>query len=154
MKILKIILILFVVASVGYLIAKEFAGNKKIQAGTTLNAQSAKHSDGIIVYYFHGNRRCRTCKAIEEYMREAVMPYISNKQAIWETVNIDDSNNKHFILDFNLASSGPAIVEYGNNKVKHWKTLDKVWQLVRNKEAFNEYVDGELASFIKRKLHD
>ena len=148
-QILKIILILFIVASVGYLVAKEFTGNKKSRTDTALHAQTKKHSDGMVVYYFHGNRRCRTCNAIEEYSQEVVTPYISNKRVIWETVNIDDSNNNHFIYDFNLTSSGPVIVEYENGKAKRFHALDKVWQLVRNKEAFAKYINDEVERFIQ-----
>ncbi len=149
MKALKIILILFVVSSVGYLIANEFTGNENNQSNTTYKSQPEKHPDGIIVYYFHGNRRCPTCRAIEEYSREFVLPYIGNKQIAWNTVNVDDSNNKHFIYDFNLSSSGPVIVEYKNGKVQRWRALDKVWQLVRDKGAFANYVNDEVKRFIQ-----
>jgi len=154
MKIIKMILILFVLGSVGYLIAGEFTGNNKGRSETATNTQSVKHPDGVVVYYFHGNRRCRTCNAIEEYSHEAIMPYISDNQMIWKTVNVDTSDNKHFIYDFNLAGSGPVIVEYDDNNVKRWQALDKVWRLVGNKEAFNEYVNAEVGSFIKRKLDE
>ena len=154
MKILKIILILFVISSVGYLVAKEFTGDKKNETNTTLNAQPEKHSNGVIVYYFHGNRRCRTCNAIEEYSREAATPYINDKQVTWETVNIDAPNNKQYIRDFNLTNSGPVIVEYKDNKVIRWFAFDKVWQLVRDKNAFNKYIDGEMANFIKGKSNE
>lgn len=151
MKIVRAILMLFVVASVSYLAFVGFIENKDVGIQTPTQPQAAEHSDGVVVYYFHGNKRCRTCNAIEKYSHEAIVPYINSGQVAWEMVNVDDPNNKHFIYDFNLASSGPAIVEYGDNEVVRWQTLDRVWQLVGNEEALEGYVAGEVAGFIKGK---
>lgn len=150
-KIIKIILLLFVVASVGYLIVNEYVGpfidssNKPAQS----KVQVSKHADGMYLYYFHGNRRCPTCMAIERYSREAAAPYIDNNRLTWKTVNVESSGNKHFIYDFQLKSSGPVIVEYKNDKLQRWKALDKVWLLIRDKEDFTKYMDKEIRRFIQ-----
>lgn len=150
MKYVKWILIIFVITSVGYLVAKEYTGIFYKQVESSKQSQSIEYSNEVVVYYFHGNRRCPTCRAIEEYSHEVLLPYIDNNEIIWEPINIDSVDNKHFIYDFNLVSSGPIIVEYNYGKVKRWLALDKVWQLVKNKEAFNKYINGKINDFLER----
>jgi len=151
MKYIKRILIIFVIASVGYLIANEYAGpfTNYSNEPTQTKIQTTNHSDGIVMYYFHGNRRCPTCKAIEKYSHEAVTPYLNDGKLIWGIVNVETQNNKHFIRDFELASSGTVIVEYKDNKITRWQALDKVWQLARDKEVFAKYVNDEVKRFIQ-----
>lgn len=151
-KIIKIVLLLFVVTSVGYFVAKEYAGpfvnNEKPQADNAA-VKTASVPDGVVMYYFHGNRRCPTCRAIERYSKEVAQTYIEGGGLIWQTVNVEDVGNKHFIYDFQLRSSGPIIVEYKYDKVQRWQALDKVWLLVRDKEAFTKYIDDEIKRFIQ-----
>lgn len=149
MKYIKWILILFIITSAGYLIANEYTPTTKTQPVVNSQTETAKIADGIVVYYFHGNRRCTTCGAIEKYSQESAMPYIKKNHLTWKIINIDIPANKHFVYDFNLKSSGPVVVEYKNGKVKRFQPLDKVWQLVRNKEAFAKYVTDEVERFIK-----
>lgn len=150
MRYVKRILIIFVIASIGYLVAREYAGLFDKHSVDPQQTQVSEYTDGIVVYYFHGSRRCPTCMAIEKYSHEAITPYINNNRLAWETVNIELPGNKHFIYDFNLASSGPVIVEYGGNKVRRRQALDKVWQLVRDKESFYKYVDAEVKGFLEK----
>lgn len=150
MKYIKRILIIFIIASVGYLVAKEYAGpfvNRSSEPVQT-ETQPTEHADGIVMYYFYGNRRCPTCMAIERYSKEAVESYINNGKINWQTVNVEGAGNKHFLYDFSLSSSGPVLVEYSGGAVKRWLALEKVWQLVRNKVAFMEYIDVEIDKFI------
>lgn len=149
MKYIKWILVLFVITSVGYLIAKEYVPTADTQSVAIIQAESSKITDGIIVYYFYGNRRCPTCRAIEKYSHEAINPYLDIDKILWMPVNVETEDNKQFVYDFQLKSSGPVIVEYENGAVKRWQPLDKVWQLVRDKEAFAKYINDEVKRFIQ-----
>lgn len=151
MKYVKIVLIIFVIASIGYLVAKEYAGLFNNHSGDSVQtaAQAANHIDGIVMYYFHGNSRCPTCMAIERYSHEAAMPYLNDKILIWQTVNVEDIGNKHFIYDFSLSSSGPVIVKYEKGEIERYQILDRVWQLARDKEKFTKYVDDEVKRFVQ-----
>ncbi|MFH1653559.1 MAG: nitrophenyl compound nitroreductase subunit ArsF family protein [Pseudomonadota bacterium] len=148
-KIIKIILLLFVLTSIGYLVAKEYGERPVLKSEQDLKTETSEISKGMVFYYFHGSRRCPTCMAIEKYAHEAIMPYISDNQLTWKVVNIETKNNEHFIYDFNLTSSGPVIVEYDSGKVKRWQSLDRVWQLVRDQGTFEKYVKDEVERFIK-----
>ncbi|MBT3182622.1 MAG: hypothetical protein HN337_08985 [Deltaproteobacteria bacterium] len=149
MKALKIVLILFVAASIGYLVANEYSESSRSESDTSPQNQILEGLDGVIVYYFHGNKRCTTCNTIEEYSRESISPFIDRKEIKWRTINIDSPENRHFIDEFRLKNSGPVIVEYDKKKVNRWHSLDKVWQLVRNKNNFDKYINEEISQFLK-----
>ncbi len=109
-------------------------------------------TDGVVAYYFHGNVRCATCRKIEAYADEAVhsgFPEVIEDGALaWRVVNVDEADNKHFIQDFQLVTRSVVLAEYSNGKVVRWRNLDKVWQLVRDKERFVDYLQIETRTFL------
>ena len=50
-------------------------------------------SDGLVVYYFHGNIRCPTCRSIESQAQETVQTHfasqLSNGEVVWKIVNYE-----------------------------------------------------------------
>lgn len=115
-------------------------------------AVTANGADGVVAYYFHGNVRCATCRKIEALTDEALhagfAEALDNGSLRWNVVNIDEEANKHFIDDFQLTTRSVVLAEYRDGKVVRWKNLDKVWQLVRNQDAFAEYITGETSAFL------
>lgn len=109
-------------------------------------------SDGTVVYYFHGNVRCATCKKIEAYTDDAVSQGFSqelqNGALSWRVVNVEEPQNRHFIQDFQLVTKSVVLAEYRDGNVVRWKNLDKVWQLVRNQDAFAAYIRDETSAFL------
>ena len=109
--------------------------------------------DGIVVFYFHGNARCATCRKIEAYSDEAVHSGAAKELAdgtlSWRVVNVDETANRHFIEDFQLITKSVVLAEYRDGEVVRFKNLDKVWQLVRSKDRFVEYVQGETQEFLE-----
>ena len=106
-------------------------------------------SPGILVYYFHATTRCATCRTIEAYARETVTSKfatdIDARRLEWQTVNVDLPANRHFIRDFQLYTRSVVVVDAKNPK--RYKVLDRVWQLVGNKPAFQTYVEQEIRGF-------
>lgn len=125
--------------------------------GTVSGAMSQESAadtvgDGVVVFYFHGNVRCATCKKIEAYADEAVhsgFPEAFEEGALaWRVVNIDDDGNKHFVRDFQLVTRSVVLAEFRDGEVVRWQNLDKVWQLVRDKERFVDYIQSETTEFL------
>jgi len=108
--------------------------------------------DGVVAFYFHGNVRCATCKKIEAYADEAVhsgfAESLEDGNLAWQVVNIDEPENRHFVQDFQLVTRSVVLVEYRDGQVVRWENLDKVWQLVRSKDLFVEYVQNETQEFL------
>ena len=115
-------------------------------------AMSDAIADGVVAIYFHGNARCATCRKIEAYADEAIaqgfVDELASGRLAWRVVNIDEPGNKHFIEDFQLVTRSVVLVEYREGEVVRWENLDKVWQLVRSKDRFVGYVQGETSEFL------
>ena len=105
-----------------------------------------------IVYYFHGNMRCRTCNKIEMYTKESINAGFAKElsEGLLEIrmVNTDKSENEHFISDFQLTNRSVVLVQNRGEKLEKWKNLDRIWLLVRKKEAFQTYIDAETRAFM------
>ncbi|MGE4518410.1 MAG: nitrophenyl compound nitroreductase subunit ArsF family protein [Desulfobacteraceae bacterium] len=117
------------------------------------NAQSISENTKIIVYYFHGNMRCKSCKTIENYTKEAVKTKYQDeiKKGLVEirTVNVEKSGNSHFIKDYQLVSRSVVVSKFEMGEEKEWKRLDKVWSLLKNESKFFEYIQTNIESLLK-----
>jgi hypothetical protein len=60
-------------------------------------------------------------------------------------VNVDEPANQHFVRDFQLYTRSVVVVDAKDSK--RYKILDRVWQLVGNKTAFQSYVEREIRAF-------
>jgi hypothetical protein len=155
------VLLLFVAVSVVYLITKETTGTKPAtvlgehsdaQASNKLSSGTTDGEDKVIVYYFHGDKRCQTCKTIEAYAEEAVRNAFADELASgeleWHAVNVDESENNHFIDDYQLATRSVVLVKVTDGVEKRWENLEKVWQLVGTKPAFLDYIIKNTNEFL------
>jgi hypothetical protein len=118
------------------------------EAATAVAATPAA-SPGVLVYYFHATTRCATCRTIEAYAHETVTSrFASDLQARrlqWQAVNVDEPANHHFIRDFQLYTRSVVVVDARDPK--RFKVLDRVWQLVHDKTAFQKYLEHEVRAF-------
>lgn len=111
---------------------------------------AAPAQDEIIIYYFHGNQRCPTCRNIEELSRTAARKVIGSRYSDipirFLSVNVDEESNEHFIQDYQLLIRSVVIAKKHNGQETGWRRLDKVWQLHSDPAAFFEYFDTEAQS--------
>jgi len=106
----------------------------------------------VIVYYFHGEFRCGTCKRIEQLTKEAVTESFANEIRAGlvelKVINVDEKENSHFSKDYQLFTKSVVVSDIVNGKEQQWKNLQKVWELVRNEEAFKEYIRTEVKAYL------
>ena len=155
--IVTVVLLLFVGVSVVYLIAGKRpharSGSEQTQSvdRQAARAERAK-APKVIVYYFHGNARCRTCRTIEQYSREAVEDAFADDLAsgvvLWRVLNVQEPGNEHFISDYELITRSVVLVRPGAEGADSWKDLKEVWELVGDKEAFQAYVRDNVRAFL------
>ncbi|UCG50744.1 MAG: hypothetical protein JSW58_11105 [Candidatus Latescibacterota bacterium] len=146
------ILLLFVGASVLYLVFDETRHREAVEppgdssARQSIEATTASESvdHRVIVYYFHGNKRCNTCRTIEAYAEEAIHlsfpDEIKTGKLEWRVINVDEPENEHYVKDYRLSTRSVVLVDMENGVQQKWDNLDQVWQLVRNKPAFVDYI--------------
>ena len=119
---------------------------------TTAAAGPSVVADKVIVTYFHGNRRCPTCRKLEAYSQEAIANGFADKiekgSLEWRVVNFEDEGNEHFVKDYQLFSQSLILSRTKDGKETGWKNLDKIWELVGDKDKFLAYVQTETKAFI------
>ncbi len=137
-KILISIFILSVFLCGGFALAQD-VGNKPVSH--------------VIAYYFHGNFRCSTCYAMEQYSREAIeanfKDALSSGKLEFKVVNTDERGNEHFIQDYQLYTKSLILSLVKDGKELKSKNLTNIWDYVRNKQRFFNYVTEEVNNFLK-----
>jgi hypothetical protein len=131
-------------------VAPAVAGAEEAEASASTAAVAPEN--GIVAYYFHGNKRCSTCRKLEAYSTEAIAggfaSELENGDLVWLVVNTDEEANAHFVTDFELVTKSVVLVEYRDGEVVRFKNLKLVWQLVGDQDGFVRYVRDETAGFI------
>lgn len=164
---ITVVLLLFVAASVVYFVVNESIGSgtnaesgvnaAKPERGGSGQPGSAEPNGGladkVIAYYFHGNKRCRTCRTIETYGHEALLGAFSKEledgRLEWITVNFDEPANEHFIEDYLLTASSLVLEQIDGGQQSAWKELVLVWDLVGDKDSFMTYVREETSAYLE-----
>ena len=113
----------------------------------------AELADGVIVTYFLTDVRSPTCHQLEAYTREAVETGFADAlrggRLMWRTVNTDRESNKHFIADYGLTAKAVVLSRRRGGREVDWKNLDRIWDLVGDKDAYVAYIRDEVAAFLK-----
>ncbi len=117
-----------------------------------VSAQSPSHQ--VVAYYFHTNTRCDTCRKIEAYSHEAIeegfRAELKDGTLELRVVNYEEPANRHFIKDYQLVSKSLILVNMVDGKQTEWTNLKLVWELVKNKKAFLNYVRGEVSNYLSK----
>lgn len=107
----------------------------------------------LIAYYFHTTRRCMSCRKIEAYSGEAInagfADQVKSGRIEWRPVNTDLAENRHFIDDYQLYTKSLIIADMENGRQLRWKNLQKVWELLKDKQEFQSYVQKEINDFLE-----
>lgn len=170
-SVVTVILLLFVAASVTYLVVGETRSRAvpldsavttvdqpQPMEGESPRATAKPVSEGQIAelqaYYFHVTSRCATCLKIEQYAREAIAESfpseLKNGSVRWQAVNYDEAANEHFVKEYGLVSSSLVIVSNPVDSPGSWRKLDRTWDLVGDEKEFKNYVTGEAKALLRR----
>ncbi|MBN1854267.1 MAG: hypothetical protein JW829_16175 [Pirellulales bacterium] len=115
-------------------------------------APSEAMRDGLVVYYFHGNTRCPTCRSIEAQAKETVQTRFASQlgegKIIWKTANYEQDSIKPLAIQFEIQMPVVVLAKMKDGQVQDWKRLDEVWGIVGDKTAFTEYVQDEIEQML------
>ena len=153
-NIVTVVLLLFVGASLVVLAVKSLRRSPPAvaTASQTAGDRAAEVveptiTDGVVAYYFHGKTRCVTCNTIEAYASQAVesnfAEQIKGGSLEWRVVNFELPSNEHFAKEYELIASSVVLVRIKDGSQQEWKNLDRVWELVGDRESFLKYVEEE-----------
>ena len=147
-RIMQIALLAVVVATVGMMLRPKqqdtAASTPQVSEGTAVS---------YTAYYFHGDRRCDTCRSIESQAEAAVRSGFADELAAgtleWQAVNTDLPENAHFSEEFELTHSTVVLVEREGNETTRFSALDRVWELVHDEDGISTYVQDELGAWLR-----
>ena len=107
----------------------------------------------VIAYYFHGNFRCYTCHMMEQYSKEAIQTNfkdaLSSGELEFKAANVEERGNEHYVNDYQLYTKSLILSLIKDGKEIKSKNLTKIWDYVRNKQEFFDYVNEEVNNFLK-----
>lgn len=125
---------------------------KANKADTLKQEETAGKKQQLVVYYLHGDRRCATCMKLESYTFEAIhdnfKTALEDSAIVWRVVNYETEGNERFVEDYKLFTKSVILSRVVDGEEVEWKNLDKIWQLVGDKERFLTYIAEETENFI------
>jgi hypothetical protein len=148
-NIISAALLIFVGLSVAYMVFdKQKGGDVKPPDDVQQD-----HKDGVVVYYFYGDKRCVTCKKLEGYAKEALETYFSQQLAsgevVWMPLNTDLPENSHFVKDYELVTKSVVLSKVKDGKEISWQNLDKIWDKVADKDDYLSYIKENVTAMLK-----
>lgn len=106
----------------------------------------------VVVYYFHGNFRCVNCHNIELYTKETIDKYFRKEldagKVVLKVINVETKGNEHFTNDYKLYTKSVVLSLIKNGKEVRFDNLTKVWEHLRNKDAFYQYIKNEIEKYL------
>ena len=110
-------------------------------------------ADGVVVYYFHGNKRCQTCNKMETLAAEVIDDRFGKRQrdgsVVFRAVNLETDATRHFITDFELVNKAVVMVERSGGKDLAWRRLDAIWEKIGDDAEYSEYIAENLMACLE-----
>jgi hypothetical protein len=140
----------FALSSAGIVVADGTPATSESAAATS-EAPSGQERQ-VVLYYFHGKRRCKTCLSMEanalEVIKSEFVEELDSGALVWKVINYDEPENGHFIKDFKLVSSSLVLVEMRNGGQVRFNVLQDAWSLARDEWRFKQYVHASVLDYL------
>ena len=79
---------------------------------------------------------------------------LKSGQLEWRNVNVNQPGNEHFVKDYNLTTEQVIVAEFAHGKQTRWKDLYKIWDLVKDEQAYKNYVVDETKGYLENPVVD
>ena len=171
--VLRVVLLVFVVTAVVALLVREVRGRTTRTLGTQTTVgtpstpspsvpgtvlvtdETSLPTNGVVAYDFRNTQRCPSCITIEDWtsgvLKTEFAAQLADGTLIWRPLDVQQPANAHFIQDYQLTSISVVLVRYTNGKPGKWENLQKVWQLLGDQKAFEDYIKSSTRSFLDSK---
>ncbi len=106
----------------------------------------------VIVYYFHGYRRCYSCLEAERVARETVQRYFKDEIAKgrlrFVSINVEEPENEHFIHDYQITAQTLVVAKFVNGRQVDYRKVDEIWMFPSTEDRAN-VVREVVSKFLK-----
>jgi hypothetical protein len=117
---------------------------------TTVDNSKKEVTSVVRGYYFHGTRRCTTCKAVEEVTKEILNDYYANELAdntiSFKSINLDEDDNKALTKKLNV--SGQTLLFVSNTDTVNL-TNQAFMNAVSNPLKLATFITDEIDAMLK-----
>jgi hypothetical protein len=129
-------------------------GGQGARSGDTMvpaqRAAEALPANGVVVYYFHGTKRCMTCNKMEALAAETLYDSFGDRlrdgSVVFRAVNIETDETRHFVEDFEMTNRCVVMVERRGGEDLTWRRLDAIWEKISDDQAYSDYIAENLAA--------
>ena len=162
-QLITLLLLVFVIGSVAYMVGRQAGADKaapstvaieKAQVEAAAAEARPAAASQVVVYYFHGNQRCVTCQKLEGYAKEAIEGHYADQlaagQIVWKPTNVDEPANTHFVKDYGLFTKSVILSRVADGKETEFRNLDLIWDLVKDKALYTEYIRSQVSDFLEK----
>jgi len=126
---------------------------KAVPSKQSASPRQSQPTHKVIAYYFHGKRRCVSCLKIEKYSQEAITggfpEALKDGHLEWKVVDVDEPGNKHFLKEYSLFTKSLVLVDLHKGEQTRWVNLNRVWELLGNREGFIRYVRDGVHAYLR-----
>jgi len=111
-------------------------------------------AERVVAYYFHGDRRCRTClgiqATIEQTLNERFAAETADGSLVYREVNTDQEAGKPFIQQFQLSFSTLIVALEKDGKTLQWENCDKVWEYGHEAPRLMDYTAERIKTYLAK----
>ena len=154
-RIVKNLLLAFVLVSIGFALGKHSA--RQSSASARLASTGADGGQELPVrlrvYYLHATFRCATCNAIEKLTRDLLDQQFSKAMADGriEWQEADFQQDEALARRFEVIASCVVVAKVRGENVLDYQRLDKVWTLLSDVPQFNAYVSDAIRAYLPER---
>jgi len=85
----------------------------------------------------------------KELMETRFKGQIDSGRLSFKIINTDEKKNQRFLNDYRLYTKSVVLALIKGGKEVRYDNLVKVWDCLRSKQKFQEYVEGEIEKYLK-----
>ena len=128
-----------IAASMLFVVAVTVIGT---MAANVIQAADAP-KDRVVAMYFHRTERCPTCQKMGSYSEEAVAAFadeIQEGKVAFYYIDFQVPQNAKYVNAYGVTGPTLIVAKISDNKVVSHRNLEDIWEHVRDKPAFLQYV--------------
>jgi len=126
---------------------------RRMPAPASAGQPGATLADSLIVYYWHGNTRCPTCRSIESQAHKVVQSDFASElksgAVTWQVANYEDPAAADLVQKFDILASVVVLARMQAGQIAQWKRLDRVGALVDDGPAYAAYLRAEIRQLLQ-----
>ena len=145
--ILTVLLLLFVGASVAYMVV----GGKTREETTetqTVETQAMLTASTVVVRYFHASARCASCKWIEEHTKAVIAEHFADAALTFESLNYEAPMYGDLVGRYGIVGLSLVVVGLDEGEETGFKNLTELMGHIGDDAAFGELLKSEIASVL------